>query len=375
MLSTTIKGFLQHLGRGGRRELSSLGSVDVHTHMYLPGYMQMMRERTDVPKILNIGGEDRLLVLPNEAKEITTSSGRPIGREYWDVHAKLDFMDKHDIDVSVLSLANPWLDFLNEPIASEMARAFNDEMETICQDHPGKFLGLASLPLNSTDASLAELDRISNKSTHPHIRGVIMGCLGSGEGLDHPDMLPIWTRLQELNYITFIHPHYGIGNEHFGNYGHSLFLALGFPFETTTAIARLILSGVFDKLPDLKLLLAHSGGTLPFLAGRLDSCYHHDEAIRDTLEHDPSHYLSKLYLDAVNYQTPALVNSIEVNNVKNLMFGTDNPFFPPKEGALSDEPWTSVTKNYEAIEGLGDKQLIEDIKRNNALRAFGEIEG
>ena len=57
------------------------------------------------------------------------------------------------------------------------------------------------------------------------------------------------------------------------------------------------------------------------------------------------------------------------------MFGTDNPFFPPKEGALSDEPWTSVTKNYEAIEGLGDKQLIEDIKRNNALRAFGEIEG
>ena len=78
--------------------------------------MQMMRERTDVPKILSkkerrwklwflfidIGGEDRLLVLPNEAKEITTSSGRPIGREYWDVHAKLDFMDKHDIDVSVL---------------------------------------------------------------------------------------------------------------------------------------------------------------------------------------------------------------------------------------------------------------------------------
>ena len=74
----------------------------------------------------------------------------------------------------------------------------------------------------------------------------------------------------ELDLTIFLHPHYGVGNEHFGGHGHSLFLALGFTFETTAAVARLILSGALDELPNLKLLLAHGGGTLPFLAGRLD---------------------------------------------------------------------------------------------------------
>jgi len=165
-----------------------------------------------------------------------------------------------------------------------------------------------------------------------------------GRGLDDPELLPVWKEIERREQVVFIHPHYGVGNEHFGDYGHTLFLALGFPFETTTAvsiveiagalyvllatyhrvcsfwtgrtwlfvpslittlprafvwmlcfppcfwlqIARLICSGTLDIVPNLKLLLAHSGGTLPFLAGRLDSCVKHDLHLRDKLENLPS---------------------------------------------------------------------------------------
>jgi len=132
-----------------------------------------------------------------------------------------------------------------------MAGVFNDEMEELCEKKKGRLLGLASLPLASTQSAIRELERI--EGSHKHIRGVILGTNGRGKGLDDEEMVPIWTKLHEMKFTTFIHPHYGVGNEHFGNYGHALFLALGFPFETTTAISRLILSGIFDKLPDLKV--------------------------------------------------------------------------------------------------------------------------
>lgn len=94
----------------------------------------------------------------------------------------------------------------------------------------------------------------------------------------------------------FLHPHAGVGVESFGTgYGHALFLALGFTFETTTAVSKLVLSGTMDKVPDLKLLLAHSGGTLPFLAGRLESCVKHDKALRGRLQHPVSHYLKRMW--------------------------------------------------------------------------------
>ena len=104
-------------------------------------------------------------------------------------------------------------------------------------------------------------------------------------------MLPFFKTVEELGQVIFLHPHYGVGTEHFGGYGHALFLALGFTFETTTAVSRLICSGMLDSVPDLKLLLAHSGGTLPFLAGRLDSCVSGDPHLQGKLKHDPSVYL------------------------------------------------------------------------------------
>jgi aminocarboxymuconate-semialdehyde decarboxylase len=89
----------------------------------------------------------------------------------------------------------------------------------------------------------------------------------------------------------------------------------------TKAISRLILAGTFDKFPNLRILLAHSGGTFPFLAGRLDSCVAHDPTVRNRLKHEPSFYLKKLYYDGVGYHAPALKLVRELVGAERIMFG------------------------------------------------------
>jgi aminocarboxymuconate-semialdehyde decarboxylase len=267
------------------------GSIDVHTHCYLPSYMKMLRSRKEVPYVIagkNPGDDERYVILPGEDLDSTSAVGRPIGAEYFSVEQKIAYMDRHGIDVSVMSLANPWLDFLPAAEATYMATELNDDLQTLCEDSAGRLAGFAVLPIVDVEASCKEVERLAKLDK---IKGVILGTSGSGKGLDHEEMEPLWATLAKTKTPVFLHPHYGIGNEHFANTGHSLFLALGFPFETTVATSRLILSGVFDRHKDLKLLLAHSGGTLPFLAGRLDSCVEHDVEVCDKLEHEPSHYL------------------------------------------------------------------------------------
>eukprot|EP00742_Colponemidia_sp_Colp-10_P002030 GILJ01002167.1.p1 GENE.GILJ01002167.1~~GILJ01002167.1.p1 ORF type:complete len:381 (+),score=44.77 GILJ01002167.1:160-1143(+) len=323
----------------------------------------MMRNRTTVPRIVQRNGEDRLLILPGEEQESSTAGGRPIGPEYWSKEEKLAFMDMHRIRVSVLSLANPWLEFLDAKEAPPAAAALNEDLEKHCEDSGGRFYGFGVLPTANVTESVREVERISKL---PHLRGVIIGTHGLGKGLDDPALLPVWEAIEHHQQMVFIHPHYGVGTEHYSGYSHSLFLALGFPFETTTAVARIVLSGLLDKCPNLKLLLAHSGGALPQLAGRLDSCVHHDPEVASKLKKTPSEYLSQLYYDAVVYQESGLRSAIALAGKDNIMFGTDNPFFRPVE---MDKPWYSVTTNYDAIARLDNSTQVK-IRRGNAARVL-----
>ncbi|KAI9491935.1 hypothetical protein BDB00DRAFT_789085 [Zychaea mexicana] len=349
--------------------------VDVHTHVYLPEYLELLRRREQVPRVLpplEEGLDERLIILPDEDKGESTKNGRPVGAAYYDVREKLAFMDKHDIDISVVSLANPWIDFLPPTQETfDLARRLNISMENMCQEPitQGRLYGMGTLPLSSVKGSVAEVEHIASL---PRMRGVIMGTFGcGGKGLDDPALVPLFEAIAKHNLTIFLHPHYGVNLPASGNTdaGHSLALALGFPFETTYAVSRLILSGIFDRVPDLKILLAHSGGTLPFLAGRLDSCVAHDPAVASKLEHPPSHYLKKLYFDAVIYHATGVKATADFVDPSQIMFGTDHPFFPPLES--KDARWMSVDSNLAAISNAGlDEPAVAGILGKNALRIF-----
>ncbi|KAL0095062.1 hypothetical protein F4703DRAFT_1907496 [Phycomyces blakesleeanus] len=354
---------------------ASLHSIDVHTHVYLPEYLELLRHRNTVPFVLpplKKGEDERLIILPGEDKDHSTQNGRPVGAAYYDVREKIKFMDLHGIDLSVVSLANPWLDFLPPTQTTlDLATRMNVEMEEMCLDKAaaGRLYGFGTLPVTSVEGSIKEVERIAKL---PHLRGVIMGTAGCGKGLDDPELIPLFEAIARHQLVIFLHPHYGVSLPTSANteVGHSLALALGFPFETTYAVSRLILSGIFDRLPDLRLLLAHSGGTLPFLAGRLDSCVIHDPLVASRLQHPPSYYLKRLYYDAVIYHETGVKATVDFADPKNIMFGTDHPFFPPLENQNGGpERWMSVDSNLAAITDSGlDKTVVQGILGENALK-------
>lgn len=143
----------------------------------------------------------------------------------------------------------------------------------------------------------------------------------------------------------------------FGTRAEHFYKITGFPFETSIAVCRLILSGVLDRYPRVTFLLAHAGGTLPFLAGRLDSCLASDPAIAARLQHTPTQYLVRnFYYDGVIYHQAGLealmkfLGSGGDHLTDRIVWGTDHPFFPPpasqdQETAL----WPSTMKNYAII--------------------------
>lgn len=293
--------------------------------------MSLLRSRDKVPYVKsfpdNPSAGERLVILPAEDTE-STSRGRPIGSEYYDVKEKLLFMDRHGIDISVISLANPWLDWLPSGEAAEIAKNVNDDVETLCSEHEGRLFAFGTLPLSApAEQVVLEVERLA---TIKHMRGIVMGTSGLGSGLDDPALDPIYAALESTKQVIFLHPHYGLPTSLYGpqasDYGHVLPLALGFPLETTIAVSRMLLSGVWDRFPDLQVLIAHSGGTLPFLAGRIESCIQHDahlaQAGKVKKRRDLWDVLKKnIYLDAVIYADTGLKAAIEVSGADRVLFG------------------------------------------------------
>ncbi|KAG6336539.1 hypothetical protein ID866_2561 [Astraeus odoratus] len=349
--------------------------VDVHTHVYLPRYAAELRARRLAPRILTRTGtdgkpEERLLILDGEP-----GSGRPVGPQYWDREEKLEFMKRHQINISFVSSANPWLDFLPAGRAQTLAQELNNDLEEYCASSPEAdgFPGLKSiygfglLPLVPDAPISSVIETIEQIKALPHLSGVIMGTKGIGNGLDDGSLEPVWEAIENAGLVIFVHPHYGVDGKAFGDKpnGHVLPLALGFPFETTIAITRLILAGVLDRYPHLRLLLAHSGGALPQLSSRIASCITHDPVVAKRLKHDARYYLGKLYFDAVAYgpeelgfvsETIARAETFSEGGSYNadagsarMLFGTDHPFFPPLEGS---QKWQSVEENLKAIRNV-----------------------
>ncbi|KAJ6598859.1 amidohydrolase 2 [Mycena vulgaris] len=381
--------------------LASKLLVDIHTHVYLPRYCSLLRSRISVPRILTSTRDgkpdDRLLILDHEP-----SGGRPVGPQYWDRDEKIKFMDRHGIDLSVVSSANPWLDFLPASEAKTLASQLNEDLEQYCSQSPEsspslkRLYGFGLLPLVpeiSIDALLETVEQISKLS---YLKGIIMGTRGIGKGLDDEALDPVWAALEKAGLVVFLHPHYGVDEKAWGDKdnGHVLPLALGFPFETTIATTRMILAGVFDRFPSLRLLLAHSGGALPQLSSRLASCIEHDPVVASRLKHDARWYLGKLYFDAVAYgpeelgfvadviarserfesggsaNAPATVD--RTLGSRRMLFGTDHPFFPPLQ---STEKWKSVVENLQAIDavaGWGQAEK-EGVRGGNALSLFNLV--
>lgn len=330
--------------------------VDVHNHIYPMSYIELLERRQEIPRIVTRGGQREFVIFPEEDGPHGVG-GRPIDSRYWDIERKLQFMDSVGIDFSVVSLGNPWLNPFAGEDCESIAEELNASLATIEGESDGRVVAMGVLPANSPDSAARAVKMIADETC---LHGVVSGPSVAGLAFDEPQLDPLWHALSETQVPLFVHPEDGVAPESLQGYRHTLPVGLGFPMETTIAISRLVFGGVLERFPDLRILVAHGGGTLPYLAGRLDAAWRSDDEVTRQLPKPPSEYLKKLYMDSLVYWGPALSTAIRLVGTGQIMFGTDYPF------SVADP-----SANLQAIdEELHGSDSLPHVVNLNAMKLF-----
>ena len=201
-----------------------------------------------------------------------------------------------------------------------IAQATNDGMAELAGAYPDHFLPLATLPMQAPDRATCERERAIGLG----LRGTCLCTHVNGTDLDEPRFAPVLTCTERLDVRVFRHPQNADDVIRLRDY--HLWSLIGFPMETATAAARLILSGGFVRHPNLKIVLAHGGGFLPYQLGRRDQGYRVRPALCERLPHPPSCYLANIACDALLHGTTALRFLLDCVGADHVVLGSDDPF-------------------------------------------------
>lgn len=289
--------------------------IDLHAHYVPQGFLEAIEKEGEPfgASLRRDGGDPTIVV-----------AGRPYGpitRHYYETKARLGDMDRAGVDMQVLSLNPPMVYWADPALAGRLARLYNDELAATVAARADRLTGLATVPLQDVPAAVAELERAVQQL---RLRGVYIGSNVCGKDLDHPDLLPFFARAEALRAPVFIHPIDVVGGERVRAY--YLFNGLGNPFDTAVAGARLIFGGVLNRFPRLQVCLAHAGGALPYLIGRLDRVYRVRKEARGNLRRSPTAYLRRFHYDTITHHGPALQYLVTLVGADRVALGSDYRF-------------------------------------------------
>jgi predicted TIM-barrel fold metal-dependent hydrolase len=239
----------------------------------------------------------------------------------WSEELALGVLDRQHIQTAILSISSPGVYFGNKKAAGRLAREVNDNFCELVGRHPGRFGALGHLPLPDVDAALLELERLVNELK---LDGVILLSSVGGQYLGDAAFEELFAELNRLSMVVFIHPTLLLSAPR-AQLDLPEFM-LEAPFDTTRAVANLVYSGTLERYPDIRFILAHAGGTIPFLEWRMSIAAEIDPRLKDKLPHSASHYLRKLYFDtAMSPSAPALAALKEFVGANHILFGSDWP--------------------------------------------------
>jgi len=292
--------------------------IDVHTHFQCLDFVKHLHGRSMLPKSLLDGG--------NYIIQCAAGLTVPAIPKLINMEEKLRDMEQMKIDVAVLSHGIPFgPDVLDGQEADDWAKRINDNLAEIIDRYPGKFVGFGSIGFGDCQQSIAEVDRCIKKLG---FKGIQVFSNVSNKLLDSSEFAPVLKHIGMLGVPMHLHP--AIPLNRVGLESASQFLSLGFPYDTSLNTVRLIQSGLLDETPDLKLIVAHIGGVLPYLIGRIGTYSAPSRLFPDTslLKYPIEHYLHKLYVDTVCYHIEALECCYKVIGAEHMLYGTDHPFGP-----------------------------------------------
>lgn len=321
--------------------------VDFHNHFYPPEYLQAIQTGPSDVKVTFDADKNPVLHYPGDYNIAV--------RGHRDIAFRETVVARAGVTIQVLSLTTPGTHVEKPARAAALAQIVNDALASIARDRPSRFTALATLPLNDPVASAKELERALGTLG---MRGAMLFGNVNGTALSDQRYWPLYEVANSHKAVLFIHPTFPVGVEAMMDYG--LMPLLGFTFDTTLAAAKLVFSGVVERFPRIRWVLAHLGGTIPYLAERLDRGFRAFKEARKDISRPPSSYLKTFYYDTVNFDPKALRLAIDFAGVDHVLAGSD---YPHQIGSLermleSINELGLAARDREGILGANAKKLL-----------------
>lgn len=292
--------------------------IDIHTHImpeHIPDYFKKFGYGEFIHLEHHCTGCARMIKGDKVFREVFQNC--------WDPQTRMQEMDLTEVGVQVLSTIPVLFNYWAKPEHGlETSRFFNDHIAACVEQHPDRFVGLGTIPLQHIDFAIAEMERCVQQLKLP---GVEIGSNINNQNLGDPLFDPFWKAAEELGCAVFVHPWEMMGEAHMSRYW--LPWLVGMPAETARAISSLIFSGVLRRYPQLRVAFAHGGGSFPFTIGRIE----HGFLVRPDLcaidnDENPRNYLGRFWIDALVHDAKTLDYVIDVMGEDRVCMGSDYPF-------------------------------------------------
>lgn len=292
--------------------------IDCHAHFLPDEYVDELQQRGLADARKDAGALELAREVCGYAAERTRL---PYFPALYDLAQREALAERQGIDRQILCLPPFYFAYLADAaLGTALCRAGNDALARTIAQAPSRFAAFATVPLQDPRAAVAELRRAVQDLG---FWGVEIGSSVGGAPLDAPELDVFWAACCELGVPVFMHPHHELGGERAVPY--YLGNLFGNPSETGLIAARLIFAGVFERFPELTMILAHGGGTLPYIIGRLDHGYRVRPETK-TIPKPPSAYLSQLYFDTITHDEAMLAYLVQRAGATRVVVGTDRPF-------------------------------------------------
>jgi aminocarboxymuconate-semialdehyde decarboxylase len=295
-------------------------AIDVHNHFYPKKWLDYLEKRTESPRLEWKGPDSALFY----SKNTVIASIRFPG--HYDPEARIEDLAKFGIDIQILSFTMPTLDFLPAKQEIDWARRINDSFADVCQKFPGRFYSFTTLPFQDMDAAQKELERAYKELS---MRGLLMFSNIQGRSIASPEFHPIYAMAEQYELPIFIHPAVPLiedilcRDKIFGSVASGVY---GYTLDTSLAVMSLIWYGVLEKFPSLRLIHSHTGGVVPYLAGRLEELWRLNPIKKPEYElplTPNDYYRRQVYPDSVTTFLPAVRCCLEYVGSEHMVLGTD----------------------------------------------------
>ena len=321
--------------------------IDVHNHFYPPEYIDALKAGDSAVRVTMDDDANPCLHYPGDYNVAV--------RGHRDIDYRQSVLEREGVDTQVITFTTPGTHVEPPDRAIRFARLVNDAFARIVRERSPRFNALATLPLNDAEASVTELRRAMTELGLP---GAMVFSNVNGVALADPRYFPLYEEANRLGAVLHIHPTDPVGVEAMTEFW--LMPLVGFLFDTTLAAAKLVFAGVPERWPNIKWVLSHLGGAIPYLAERLDRGWRAFPECRDRISRAPSEYLRRFYYDSVNFDPAALRLAVDFAGAEQILAGSD---YPHQIG--------SIPLMHESLAALGvSREERERIRGGNASRLY-----